>query len=142
MTPTFSQIQGAANATLTVDGLNVTSKSNAVTDAVPGTTLNLASTGSAENLVLTNDVSGTSSRLQEFVTAYNNLETVIQAQLAPPQGTNAATTLQGDATIQNLQEQLQGLMSTAVGSDTSVRTLADLAPTRVSTDRSPSTRRP
>lgn len=125
-TPTFTQIQGAKNATLTVDGLNVTSQSNAVTDAVPGTTINLLSTGAAENLVLTNDTSGTQARLQGFVTAYNNLETVIQGQLAPPQGTSPATTLQGDSTVQNLQQQLQALMTTTVGSDGNVRTLADL----------------
>jgi flagellar hook-associated protein 2 len=119
--------QTAQNATLTVDGLLFTRQSNQVMDAVPGSTLTLASQGGAtETLSLAYDTDATSAKLKTFVDAYNAVIGLVQKQLAVTPETNRSATLAGDLSIRTLQAQLQSLISTTVGGLANVRTLADL----------------
>ncbi len=66
-------LQTASNASLTVDGIAVTSSSNTLTDAISGVTLNLLSTNStAATVSLTNDTSAAKTKITALVTAYND----------------------------------------------------------------------
>jgi len=123
--PGFAEKQAAVNAVVNVDGISFTRQSNTVTDAIPGTTLTLESMGAAEDLVIGSDADGTQARLQKFVSAYNDVQKVIQAQLSPGPGTDRSSTLAGDGTIRNLQAKLASLITTSVGAG-GIRTLADL----------------
>jgi flagellar hook-associated protein 2 len=124
--PAFATIQQAQNATFTVDGLSFTRTSNTVADAIPGTTLSLKSQGgAAEELVLSDDPTGTQQKLQKFVDAYNDVMKLVQSQLAVTKDTDRSATLAGDAAVRDLQSQLQRLTATMVGSG-SIRSLADL----------------
>jgi flagellar hook-associated protein 2 len=117
----------ASNAAFTVDGLAFTRQSNTVTDAIPGTTLNLkGQTNTTEKLTLDTDSARTALNLQNFVNAYNDIITTVAAQTA--QGganTNRNATLAGDSTLRSLVSAVQGLVTTTV-SGGSVRTLADI----------------
>jgi flagellar hook-associated protein 2 len=114
------------NAKFSIDGLAFTRPSNAVSDALPGTTLRLnAQGGPAEGLTVEDDADATQQKLQTFVTAYNAVMAVVQQQLDASQTTNRTTTLAGDTTISRLQRSLQSITSSIVGSG-SVRALADL----------------
>jgi flagellar hook-associated protein 2 len=124
--PALAETQPATNARVLVDGLPFVRQSNAVADAVPGTTLTLKKLGPAEDLVLTNDAAGTQARLQKFADAYNDVVKLIQAQLSPGAGTDRSSTLAGDASIRGLQARLQAIVATTVGGGGDVRTLADL----------------
>lgn len=124
--PAFATIQQAQNATFTVDGLQFTRSSNTVADAIPGTTLTLKTQGGAEEeLLLSNDVTGTQQKLQTFVDAYNDVVKLVQSQLAVNENTDRSTSLAGDAAVRDLQSQLQRLTASVVG-DGTVRSLADL----------------
>ena len=65
-------LQTASDASLTVDGIAVTSSSNTLTAAIAGVSLNLlATTNTAATVVLTNDVSAANAKITALVTAYN-----------------------------------------------------------------------
>ena len=126
----FSSVQTAANASLTVDGLLVSSQSNDVTGVIPGVTLTVkAKTAAAETLTLTNDEAATAKALQTFVNSYNRLVTNLESQLHTAAGSDRSTSLAGDASVRGLQQQLQALFSTTVPGLAQVSTLADLGVT-------------
>jgi flagellar hook-associated protein 2 len=70
---TFSQAVMGVNASLTVDGIALSSASNTVTGALPGVTLNLlnASPGTNVDLAIAPDTSTASTAINQFVTDYN-----------------------------------------------------------------------
>jgi flagellar hook-associated protein 2 len=119
-------VQDAANATLTVDGLPMSRKSNSVGDVIPGVTLNLkALTGAEETLVITNNSEGTNKNLSKFVDAYNTVLKLVQEQLAVSPGADRSASLAGDPTLRSLQANMQKLITTKVGTG-NIRTLADV----------------
>lgn len=69
----------AKNASLTIDGLAVTSKSNTVTGAVSGLTLNLltASPGTPATVTVATNTTGLQTSIQSFVDSYNTLMNTI-----------------------------------------------------------------
>ncbi len=118
--------QEAENAVIQLDGVTLTRTSNVISDAVPGTTLTLATEGGdAEELVLENDPTGTAENIQNFITAYNDVIQLTQRQLDVSETSSRKSTLAGDSTIRHLQLALQSMMTREVGSST-VRSLADI----------------
>lgn len=72
-----------ANASLTVDGVNLTSASNTVSNLIPGVTFQLLSTsspGSEVQVVIANDNSGVESAVNQLVTDYNSLLSAVNTQ--------------------------------------------------------------
>ena len=118
----LSVIQPATNSALTVDGLPITETTNSISDVIPGVTINLSSTESApETLALSTNTSDTTQNLQSFVSAYNTLNSALQAQLNPPATTNASgavgaqpAPLSGDAAVMGLEQQLQQILTTTL----------------------------
>ena len=122
----------AASASLTIDGLPVTSKSNKLSNAIEGVTLNLlAKTEAGAPLTVTVglDKGGVKSQVQTFVDAYNKLIGVINAQTkvtsvgdgkAPVTGA-----LVGDATARTLLGTIRNELINVQG-DGSIRALTDI----------------
>jgi flagellar hook-associated protein 2 len=114
-TPTaigFTTGQSGVNASLTVDGLSISSASNTVTGAIPGVTFQLLSVpATAENVQIqvTNDNSAIETAVQGFVTAYNAVNTDIGAQ-EKNSSSGAAEPLFGNSTLSLLQTQLQSAL--------------------------------
>ena len=77
-------IQQAQNASLKVDNLQVTSQSNTITNAIPGVTLTLhGQSNVATNVNFATDTSSSASGIQSFITAYNDVVTLLNSQLRP-----------------------------------------------------------
>jgi flagellar hook-associated protein 2 len=120
-------LQEAANAVVHVDGIRFERQTNQVTGAIPGTTLSLKATSStAQDLVIANDVDATAAKLQTFVDAYNSVIGFVQKQLAVDETSDRSSTLAGNSAVRNLQASLQQVISSMVGTDGNVRSLADL----------------
>jgi flagellar hook-associated protein 2 len=128
----LTTIQNGVDASLTVDGVNVTSGSNTVTDAIPGVTFQLLAPspvtgGTAETVqvVITNDTSSVSSALNTFVNDYN---TTIQAITAQEGNTSSGTPepLFGSPVLAQLQEQLQSALSAQYSGSGTIKSLTDL----------------
>lgn len=70
--PSFTESVSASSASLSINGVSVTSDSNTVDDAVPGTTLTLTdTTTSAITVTVAPDPGAIEEKVQAFVDAYN-----------------------------------------------------------------------
>jgi flagellar hook-associated protein 2 len=109
---TLTQTVAAQNATLTVNGLALTSSTNTVSTALPGTTLNLLQTGSS-TVTIANNAGAVQTNIDNFVSAYNALQSSLNSLTAyNPGGTNGA--LIGDSTTTQIQNQLQRVVASAL----------------------------
>lgn len=104
----FTRSNTGTNASLTVDGVPISSASNTVTGAVSGVTLNLqsASSGTTVNVTVGSDISSVGSAIESFISAYNTLIADLNSQFAYNSGTGTAGTLQSDSVVQGLQSEL------------------------------------
>jgi flagellar hook-associated protein 2 len=107
----FTVIQNGIDATLKVDGVMVTSASNTVSNAIPGVTFQLLSTGTSDSnstppsiqVVIDNDTSSIETAIAKLVTDYNATIKAINAQEGkdssgnpePLYGTGVAAQIQG-----------------------------------------------
>jgi flagellar hook-associated protein 2 len=125
----FTQAVTGSDASLTVNGIDVTSASNTVTGAVPGLTLNLlsASPGTAVSLSVAPNTSQASTAINQFVTDYNTAIGNLNTQFADSGSGQGA--LADDPTVRNLQgELLQALDYTATpASGSSTTTVPNLS---------------
>ncbi|HWF90905.1 MAG TPA: flagellar filament capping protein FliD [Terriglobales bacterium] len=106
----FTQAVQGKDASLTVDGIPISSASNSVTGAVNGLTLNLVS--GSENTEVNVAVAPNSDQISQavssFVSAYNAVIQNVNSQFAFDQTSNTAGTLAGDGTVRMLQDALLG----------------------------------
>ncbi|MGI9133751.1 MAG: flagellar filament capping protein FliD, partial [Rhodoferax sp.] len=119
-----SALQAASNATLNVDGVDITSASNSVSDAIAGATLNLlapttssgsgnATSYSAASLSFNLDPSGVKTKLQALVSAYNDASQLL-TEVSDPKSTLATygATLVGNSVVSTLRNQMRELVTT------------------------------
>ncbi|MBY4898497.1 flagellar filament capping protein FliD [Cupriavidus sp. AU9028] len=115
----------ATNASLTINGMAVTSPSNTMKEAIQGVTLTAVSVGTS-TLKVTRDTDTMTTAVEGFVKAYNSLQSTISELTAfnADEGTNAALT--GDGTVRNIQVQMRSVLNTTMGSDPAFRMLSDV----------------
>jgi flagellar hook-associated protein 2 len=104
----FSQAVTGINASLTVDGISLSSASNTVSGAIPGVTLNLvgASPGTDVSLSVAPDTSQATTAINQFVSDYNTLISALTTQFTF-NGTSEGV-LASDSTVRNLQSEVLG----------------------------------
>jgi flagellar hook-associated protein 2 len=119
--------QSAQNAQFSIDGLSVSRPTNAVSDVIPGVTLNLTGNSNVSNSVsfVANSI-GTETALKGFVDAYNTLATTLHDQLGTDTTQVYGQTLLSHSTVSSIQSSMQRMLSQTVMASGSVRTLADL----------------
>ncbi len=122
----LATIQDGKDATITVDGVSgITSASNTVTNAIPGVTFQLLSTGTASSdgtpetvqVVIDNDTSSIETAINTFVTDYNTTMKAINAQEGKD-STGNPEPLYGTSVLAQLQEGLLSAVSSSFGSNT------------------------
>jgi flagellar hook-associated protein 2 len=102
------------DASLTVDGVPVTSGSNTVSGVIPGVTLTLSGTSSDPvTLDIQPDLTQVSAGINNFVGAWNQLMDDINAQNTYS-GTGTAPPLMGDPSLDLLQSQLLNDITSSV----------------------------
>jgi len=128
----FTQSTTGANASLTVDGVPITSASNTVSGAINGVSLSLsgAAPGVPVNLAVASNAAEISTAVNQFVTDYNTALGLVNAQFTVASGSTTEGALASDPTIVTLQSTLEGALNfvatPATGTTTSVSTLNDL----------------
>ncbi|MBM4339197.1 MAG: hypothetical protein FJ110_06615 [Deltaproteobacteria bacterium] len=103
------QIQAGANANLSVDGVTLTPSTNKPDDIITGVTLNLKKAASNTTVTLTvgRDYEAVKTKIEEFVTAYNDTMDAINAQLAYNEDTQkTGGPLFGDSTLRTIKSNL------------------------------------
>lgn len=118
-------LQTATNAQLKIDGFDVTSNSNTVTDAISGVTINLlkANPGVTNTLTITPNPKAATTAVQEFVTAYNAALTTIANLTKFDSSGQSSGALLGDSTAKNLMTQLRRIVGGEASGTGSVFTL-------------------
>ncbi len=128
----FTQSVAGANASLTVDGVPITSASNTVTGAINGVTLSLsaANPGVPVTLAVTSNAAEVSTAINQFVADYNTAIGLVNSQFTIASGSTNEGVLASDSTVVNLQSALEGAINyaatPATGTTTTVSTLNDL----------------
>lgn len=123
----MSKIQDAIDAELTVDGIDVTSASNTVTDVVPGVTLNLLTTTTAPvTLGVGLDTESIKTKIQTFQDAYNKLNSDLKTQTAYNASTRTGGPLLGDSTAVGLQNMMRSLVGATGPATSTIGRLSDL----------------
>ena len=122
----FTRAVTGNNASLTVDGIQVSSATNTVTGAVPGLTLNLigAAPGVDVSLGIAPDASQATSAINQFVSDYNTLISDLTTQFTFD-GTSEGV-LATDSTVRNLQNQLLGTLGYSYSPASGTTTISNL----------------
>jgi flagellar hook-associated protein 2 len=113
----LSTIQSGRDATMLVDGVQLASASNTVSNALPGVTFQLLSvpvSGSSVQVVIANDTSSVASTVSTLVTDYNKVIQTINAQEGKDFSGNAEP-LYGSTILARLQQSLQSSLSGSFG---------------------------
>ena len=102
----FAPAATGADASLTVNGIGISSATNTVTGAVPGLTLNLlsASPGTSVSLSVAPDTSQASNAINQFVSDYNTAIGDLNTQFAD--SGSGQGVLADDPAVRNLQSEL------------------------------------
>ncbi len=118
--PVFSMTQASAarNASLSVDGVPISSASNTITGVIPGVSLNLqgVSASSPVSLSVGADVSQMSSAITQFVTDYNSAVSLVNSQFNYSTSAQTEGSLGSDGTVRSLQNALLSMTSYNAGS--------------------------
>jgi flagellar hook-associated protein 2 len=126
----LTQTQAAQDASFLINGFGATSASNVVSSALTGVTINLLQ-ASAPNtpttLTVSPDTSAAQSSIDGFVTALNGVLSSIQSLTGFDASTQTSGPLNGNATLEAFQNQLENILDTVSGAGTGgVKSLADL----------------
>lgn len=126
----------AKDALVMISGFEVSSSTNVIGDAVEGVTINLlkAEVGVKTTLNISFDTANVTTRIQSFVTEYNNM----QAQLSKLGNYDAASKtagpLLGDSLLRSVQQDMRrGLTSPVAGSGSDFNALASIGITTTAT---------
>lgn len=123
----MGQDRPAANAVLRVNGLQISSASNVLTDAIDGLGLTLSRvTTTPVQITLGPDNATLRKGITDFVSAYNEINKYLTTQTKYDEASKSAGALQGDRTAVSLQSRLRGLMQQASPASTAFARLSDL----------------
>lgn len=118
------------DASLKVNGINITSSNNQIEDAIQGVTLNLKEIGDSE-IRIEQDTEAITEAVNNFVESYNSLKETTSSLTSYNAETDQAGQLNGDSLVRTIESQLRSLMGgNQAGSD-----LSNLSDLGISTEK-------
>jgi len=109
------QTQAASDAQFTLNGVSIVKSSNTVSDVISGVTFTLKELASAPvTLSIDKDVDSIVGAVNEFVTAYNAVNSFINSQFRYDPSTEKAGVLAADSTLRRIQSTLQNQITQRV----------------------------
>jgi len=120
-------VQSAANnASLEINGVQVTSQTNTITDVIDNVTITVKEkTTTNAQVAVTADTAAASTAIQNFVKAYNTLQTTIKDLTSFDVAAETQSALTGDGTTRNIQNSMASALRVVSG-DGALRTLSSL----------------
>jgi flagellar hook-associated protein 2 len=125
----LTQTQAAQDASFSINNFPATSASNVVSSAITGVTIQLqqaSALGTPTTLTISPDTSSAQASIGKFVTAVNGVLSSIQTLTGYDPSTQTAGPLNGNATLQAFQNQLQSILGQVTNSSGGVKSLTDL----------------
>ena len=111
-----TQLQAAADAKFSLNGIDIVRSNNTVTDVLDGVTLELNTvTAGAARIDLRRDASALKKNFQALVTAYNTFEEAAKAMASRTKSDDEDDTitgsLSGDSLLQSIRSQVRGYVT-------------------------------
>lgn len=106
----------AVNASLTVNGVVVSSQTNQIEEAIQGVTLTLSETGQA-SVEVSSDTDGIKEEIKKFISAYNSFNQIAKSLTSYNAETGQSGQLMGNATLRNVQSGLRSIMTGSVSAE-------------------------
>ena len=104
--------KAAENASLTVNGVPITSQSNAIADVIDGVTINLTgATGKSNSLSISGDDEGVKKAIQEFVDRFNDVHKKLKQVTSYDTESKTGSALTGDSIARNIQSRLSSILN-------------------------------
>lgn len=125
----LTQTQAAQDASFSINGFPATSAGNVVSNAITGVTINLlaaSAPATSTTLTVSPDASAAQSSIDQFVTALNGVLSSIQSLTGYDASTQSAGPLNGNATLESFQDQLENILDTVKSGGGAVNSLSDL----------------
>ncbi len=119
--------RAASDAIATIDNLPVRSASTTLSGVIDGVTLTLSkvTTGPVQ-VSATNDQEAIKTKITAFVTAYNEVNSLLASQTKYDAGSKTAGALQGDSAAWGLRTQLRNMLGATTGASTMFGRLSDI----------------
>ncbi|RSZ47276.1 MULTISPECIES: flagellar filament capping protein FliD [unclassified Variovorax] len=125
-TQNLKQTAAAQNAKLNVNGIDVISATNTVKEAIQGATLTLVNTGKT-GLSMKENSASAKTAINDFVKAYNALQSTAKTLTAYDTNTKTGAALVGDSTLRNLQTRIrQALITPQAGGANDMKVLTEI----------------
>ena len=114
--PSVGNSQDVQDSAFTVNGLSITSASNKVTDAIPGTTITLVKAGTA-SINVTADYDTLKEHVKTFITEYNALKEFFDKQTQIDSITGKPGPLANDTILRQALSDVKNTILTSNGND-------------------------
>ncbi len=126
-----NEVVQASSAAFTIDGFEITSSTNQVTEAIPGVTLDLLAVSDTEvQIEVKRDSTTVEEKLQAFVDAYNEINGAINRESVYSGDARVGDSLSGDTTLRTIQGRLrEGLLSEVSTGNTALSLLSQIGVT-------------
>jgi len=108
-----TKLQSAEDAALNVNGMAITSSTNRITDAIPGSTLELfTTTNGAASLDFSRNTSTVKTKIQDLVTAFNDANSMLTV-VSDPKSKVAeyGASLVGNNVVSTVRSQMRSLIT-------------------------------
>jgi flagellar hook-associated protein 2 len=128
----FNQAVAGKNASLTVDGVPISSTTNTVSSVIPGVTLNLSAptvtdgTDNPVSLTVAPDTTQATNAINTFVSAYNTVITEINNQFNVASDGSGGGVLEADGTLRQVQSMLLSAAAYSVSGNSGMVNLASI----------------
>lgn len=125
----FTQTRAALDASFLINNFPATSASNVVSGAITGVTLNLQQASAVATptiLTISPDTSSAQASIGKFVTAVNGVLSSIRSLTGFDPSTKTAGPLNGNATLEAFQNQLQIILGKVTNGSGGVKSLTDI----------------
>ena len=111
---TLGETTPADDAAFQINGVNVTSSSNRVTNAVEGVTFDLKAESGTASITVERDIDSIVAGLKDFVAKYNDVVSNISSQSRYDATTKTSGILAGDFTVRQTQADLSSALSQSI----------------------------
>jgi flagellar hook-associated protein 2 len=124
-TSNLSEKVTASDAVLKINGIDVTSSSNTLTDTIEGVTMTLKSTnvGNPTTLTVGSDYTGAKSAVEKLVKSYNDAILTIKNQTSYNTTTQTGAALNGESTVLSLRSRLASVVTEEIAPGVSLASI-------------------
>lgn len=122
----FSNIVTAQDAELTFNGVAVKRATNTIDDLISGASIQLVSEGQSSTVTVQQDTDKITSKIDNFVKAYNELITLVKDNLKKPSDDKKMNPLQGDSVLKEISNSLYSMVNGIVGSEQGFKMMSEI----------------